>query len=213
MRHLKRYNESASEDTKQEILDNFAHIIDDLGEPKIFIEEWGSKTKWTIKWKLDTDISLINDVSITANKLSFIVSEMQDILSAKDRMPDFNFEISIKDSIIVKITPKDTGENKFKFIIGQRLREIKIKTSEIERFFANKGLRVVNVYYTDSEFDSTSSVSFQINKFDNNIFNEFIRLFEEEYNKSDIDRNISARYLSDTIYIEPLDEKTYIIAD
>ena len=233
MKHLIKFNESVS-DIEQDILDNFQLISDKFGDPVITSQNWshrvgpfansatnsGGMKKWTIKWNLGINIGAFNDAAVTIDKLKSIVDELDDILSAKDRMVGFNFYMSISDSIIINVVPKDTGSDKFNFISRQEGRGIFINMVDIERFFASKGLIISNKEEKDDEGYEQSSIIITINlNTDKEIVysatTEFKRMFMIEYNlavnSNKIDRDIDCTASRNVISIYPLQEKTYLL--
>lgn len=219
MKHLRKFNESYVEDTKNDIIDNFRFIIDTLGEPVITNKNWGDKHKWTIKFNLGIDISLMNNALNVINKLKTITDEIEDVISATERLSDYYFQMSIKDNLIIEMIPKVVENNTYNFIIGQDWREIKLNLVDIEKFFSSNGINLIKKWQDDDnyvEVTETCASYFKFDKFDNTVFAEFIQKFSNEFTtKSDndeLDREIVAEYQgANTIHIFPTEEKTYVV--
>ena len=215
MKHLRRFNESYVEDTKSDIIENFSYIIDTLGEPVITNKNWGDKHKWIIKFDLQMDISIMNNALDVISKLKSITEDIEDIISASERLSDYYFQMSIKDYLIIEMIPKVEKSENYNFIIGQNWREIQLDSSEIEKFFRSNDINLIKKWIDDDnyiEISETCASYFKFDKFDNTIFAEFIQKFNNEFEEKEIDRNIVAEYNGDkTIQIFPTDEKTYVV--
>jgi hypothetical protein len=218
MKHLRKFNESYVEDTKRNIIDNFSFIIDTLGEPVITNKNWGDKHKWTIKFDLKMDISIMNNALDAINKLKSITEDIEDIISASERLSDYYFQMSIKNHLIIEMIPKVEKSENYNFIIGQNWREIQLDSSEIEKFFRSNDINLIKKWIDDDsyiEITETCASYFKFDKFDNTVFSEFIEKFNNEVNSKldtgEIDREIVAEYNgSKTIQIFPTYEKTYV---
>jgi len=215
MKHLRKFNESYVEDTKRDIIENFNYIIDTLGEPVITNKNWGDKHKWTIKFDLQMDISIMNNALDVISKLKSITEDIEDIISASERLSDYYFQMSIKEYLIIEMIPKVEKSENYNFIIGQNWREIQLDSSEIEKFFRSNDINLIKKWIDDDnyiEISETCASYFKFDKFDNRIFAEFIQKFNSEFEEKEIDRNIVAEYSGDnTIQIFPTDEKTYVV--
>jgi hypothetical protein len=215
MKHLRKFNESYVEDTKSDIIENFSYIIDTLGEPVITNKNWGDKHKWIIKFDLQMDISIMNNALDVISKLKSITEDIEDIISASERLSDYYFQMSIKDYLIIEMIPKVEKSENYNFIIGQNWREIQLDSSEIEKFFRSNDINLIKKWIDDDnyiEISETCASYFKFDKFDNTIFAEFIQKFNNEFEEKEIDRNIVAEYNGDkTIQIFPTDEKTYVV--
>ena len=218
MKHLRRFNESYVEDTKSDIIENFSYIIDTLGEPVITNKNWGDKHKWIIKFDLQMDISIMNNALDVISKLKSITEDIEDIISASERLSDYYFQMSIKDYLIIEMIPKVEKSENYNFIIGQNWREIQLDSSEIEKFFRSNDINLIKKWIDDDsyiEITETCASYFKFDKFDNTVFSEFIEKFNNEVNSKldtgEIDREIVAEYNgSKTIQIFPTYEKTYV---
>jgi hypothetical protein len=215
MKHLRKFSESYVEDTKRDIIENFSYIMDILGEPIITNKNWGDKHKWTIKFDLQMDLSIMNNVLDVVNKLKIITDDIEDIISASERLSDYYFQMSIKDYLIIEMIPKVEKSENYNFIIGQNLREIQLDSSEIEKFFRSNDINLIKKWMDDYDYievTETCASYFKFDKFDNRIFAEFIAKFDSELVEKGIERNIVAEYGGDrTIQIFPTDEKTYVV--
>jgi hypothetical protein len=220
MRHLKKFNESSNiEDTKRDIIDNFSYLIDTLGDPIISNKNWGDKHKWVIKFNLEMDISLMNNALDVINKLKSITQDIEDIISASERLSDYYFQMSIKDWLIIEMIPKVEKSESYNFIINQSWREIQLNLVDIEKFFSSNGINLIKKWFDDDSYIEVSEVCasyFKFDKFDDVVFAEFISMFTNETNSKldseEIDREIVAEYNGDnTIQIYPTEEKTYVV--
>lgn len=210
MKHLKKFNESL----QQDILDNFAFIIDTLGDPKIYREKWGSDDKLTLTWEIGLDLTKMNEASEVIEKLSVIVTEMEDIISAKERLSNYNFGISLTNVLKVQVIPKETGADDYNFIIGQNGREVKLNMTDIERCLTSKGIKVKKVELDYNEILETSTIRVEYENYNYDKFKEFLDLFQSQlhtaYETDKINHDIDISYGSKAIEIYPMEEKTYI---
>jgi len=210
MKHLKRFNES-KEDEKLDILDNFAYITDKLGEPSIGSHSYGNGTKWNLSWDIKLDLSVLQEATQLIQKLKDIVEEIDDVLSAADRLENYNINMSLTNSLIIELVPKDTGDDTFKFIKGFEWRQLTVRMNEVERFFNSRGLRVVK-WDNESSFDEvnqTNKLEISLNKVDNNVTSEFYRLIMAELNLIK-DRDYQMYVNGNDIVIYPDEEKAYV---
>jgi hypothetical protein len=79
------------------MIDNFSYLIDTLGDPIISNKNWGDKHKWVIKFNLEMDISIMNNALYVISKLKSIIEDIEDIISASERLSDYYFQMSIKE--------------------------------------------------------------------------------------------------------------------
>lgn len=211
MKHLKKFNESSSEDFKQDILDNFAYISDKFGEPNIGSHSYGKGTKWNLSWDIKLDLSVLQEANQLVQKLKDIVEDIDDVLSAGDRLEDYNINMSLTDNLRIELVPKDTGDNTFKFIKGYESRALYVRINEVERFFNSRGVRVVK-WDNESSYDETNQTNdleIVLNKRDNQIMAEFHDLVMTELNLID-DREYVVRTQGDSVVIYPMEEKSYV---
>lgn len=210
MKHLKRFNES-KEDEKLDILDNFTYITDKLGEPSIGSHSYGSGTKWNISWDIKLDLSVLQEANQLIQKLKDIVEEIDDVLSAADRLESYNINMSLTNVLRIELVPKDTGDDTFKFIKSYESRALYVRINEVERFFNSRGLRVVkwDNESSYSEHSQTNELEIVLNKRDNQVYGEFYNLVMAELNLID-DREYQVRYQGDSIVIYPNEEKSYV---
>ncbi len=220
MRHLKKFNESSNiEDTKRDIIDNFSYIIDTLGDPIISNKNWGDKHKWVIKFNLEMDISLMNNALDVINKLKSVTQDIEDIISASERLSDYYFQMSIKDWLVIEMIPKVEKSESYNFIISQSWREIQLNLIDIEKFFSSNGINLIKKWLDDNNYIEVSgncASYFKFDKFDDAVFAEFISMFTNEtnakLNSKEIDREIVAEYDgANTIQIFPTEENTYVV--
>ena len=210
MKHLKRFNES-KEDEKLDILENFAYITDKLGEPAIGSHSYGSGTKWNLSWDIKLDLSVLQEATQLIQKLKDIVEEIDDVLSAADRLENYNINMSLTNSLRIELVPKDTGDNTFKFIKGYESRQLYVRMNEVERFFNSRGLRVIK-WDNESSFDEvnkTNKLEISLNKSDNQVTSEFYRLIMAELNLIK-DRDYQMYVSGNDVVIYPDDEKAFV---
>ncbi len=211
MKHLRKFNESSSEDIKQDILDNFAYISDKFGEPSIGSHSYGKGTKWNLSWDIKLDLSVLQEATKLIQKLKDIVEEIDDVLAASDRLENYNINMSLTSNLRIELVPKDTGDNSFKFIKGYESRALYVRINEVERFFNSKGLRVVSWDNESSysEYNQTNELEIVLNKIDGQIMDEFHDLVMTELNLID-DREYVVRTQGDSVVIYPNEEKSYV---
>jgi hypothetical protein len=210
MKHLKRFNES-KEDEKLDILDNFAYITDKLGEPSIGSHSYGTGTKWNLSWDIKLDLSVLQEATQLIQKLKDITEEIDDVLSAADRLENYNINMSLTNSLRIELVPKDTGDNTFNFIKGYESRQLYVRINEVERFFNSRGLRVVK-WDNESSYDEanqTNKLEISLNKVDNPVTAEFYRLIMSELNLIK-DRDYQMYVNGNNVVIYPDEEKAYI---
>lgn len=219
MKHLRKFNESYVEDTKNDIIENFSYIIDTLGEPVITNKNWGDKHKWTIKFNLGIDISLMNNALDVISKLKTITEDIEDVISASERLSDYYFQMSIKDNLTIEMIPKVVKNDTYNFILGQNWREVQLNLVDIEKFFSSNGINLIKKWQDDDnyvEVSETCASYFKFDKFDNTVFAEFIQKFNNEFatkaDNDELDREVVAEYNgNNTIQIFPTEEKTYVV--
>jgi len=210
MKHLKRFNES-KEDEKLDILENFAYITDKLGEPSIGSHSYGTGTKWNLSWDIKLDLSVLQEATQLIQKLKDITEEIDDVLSAADRLENYNINMSLTNSLRIELVPKDTGDNTFKFIKGYESRQLYVRINEVERFFNSRGLRVVK-WDNESSFDEvnqTNKLEISLNKVDNQVTSEFYLLIMAELNLIK-DRDYQMYVNGNDVVIYPDEEKAYV---
>ena len=210
MKHLKTFNES-KEDEKLDILENFAYITDKLGEPAIGSHSYGTGTKWNLSWDIKLDLSVLQEATQLIQKLKDITEEIDDVLSAADRLENYNINMSLTNSLRIELVPKDTGDNTFKFIKGYESRQLYVRINEVERFFNSRGLRVVK-WDNESSFDEvnqTNKLEISLNKVDNQVTSEFYLLIMAELNLIK-DKDYQMYVNGNDVVIYPDEEKAYI---
>ena len=210
MKHLKKFNES-KEDEKLDILENFVYITDKFGEPNIVSHSYGMGTKWNLSWDIKLDISVLQEANQLIQKLKDIVEEIDDVLSAVDRLENYNINMSLTDELRIELVPKDTGDNTFKFIKGYEGRQLTVRMNEVERFFNSRGVRVIkwDNESSYSELSETNDLEIVLNKRDNQVNSEFYNLVMVELNLID-DREYQVRTQGDSVVIYPNEEKAYV---
>lgn len=211
--------ESESEDILDELKDNLANIYDILGEAKIDKKLYDDKNFiYVFTWNLNLKLSDFNDITKIV-EFSDIMKEIVDISATKERMSNFDFEVSITDKISVRVLPKSEKSDAYKFIIGQEWREVKINKVQIIKFFRDRGNSILDIKVDDDENSDVSGVNIKLSN--NNSMDEFVSMFnleaESAYDNGDIknggiNRDIFAESRNGYIRIDTNDEKTYITA-
>lgn len=210
MKHLKRFNES-KEDEKLDILDNFTYITDKLGEPSVGYHSYGSGTKWNLSWDIKLNLSVLQEANQLIQKLKDIVEEIDDVLSAADRLENYNINMSLTNSLRIELVPKDTGDNTFKFIKNYESRALYVRINEVERFFNSRGLRVVK-WDNESSFDEvnqTNKLEISLNKREDGVTAEFYNLVMAELNLIK-DKDYQMYVNGNDVVIYPDEEKAYV---
>jgi hypothetical protein len=210
MKHLKRFFES-TDFSKEDILENFLFITDKLGDPEIYSSKFGNSSKWIIRWDLKIDLSVLQEASELISKLKELTEDIDDVLTAADRIGEYNINMSITDLLILEMVPKDTGNNEFNFIKGYDSRILYVRKNEIERFFNSRGIRVVKWDNESSynEYNQTNDLDIHLSKNDISATDDFKRLVNIELRKID-DREYECSGGGSVISICPLEEKAYV---
>jgi hypothetical protein len=210
MKHLKRFNES-KEDEKLDILENFSYITDKFGQPGIGSHNYGKKTKWILSWNIRLNLSVLQEATQLIQKLKDIVEDIDDVISAADRLENYNINMSLTDELRIELIPKDTGDNTFNFIKGFEGRQLYVRMNEVERFFNSRGLRVIkwNNENSYNEYTDNNDLEIFLNKRDDLINAEFYDLIMAELSLID-DREYQVRSEGNSIVIYPVEEKSYV---
>jgi hypothetical protein len=210
MKHLKRFNES-KEDEKLDILENFSYITDKFGQPGIGSHNYGKKTKWILSWNIRLNLSVLQEATQLIQKLKDIVEDIDDVISAADRLENYNINMSLTDELRIELVPKDSGDNTFKFIKGYEGRQLYVRMNEVERFFNSRGLRVIKWDNESSynEYTDNNDLEIFLNKRDDLINAEFYDLIMAELSLID-DREYQVRSEGNSIVIYPVEEKSYV---
>jgi hypothetical protein len=210
MKHLKRFNES-KEDEKLDILENFSYITDKFGQPGIGSHNYGKKTKWILSWNIRLNLSVLQEATQLIQKLKDIVEDIDDVISAADRLENYNINMSLTDELRIELVPKDSGDNTFKFIKGYEGRQLYVRMNEVERFFNSRSLRVIKWDNESSynEYTDNNDLEIFLNKRDDLINAEFYDLIMAELSLID-DREYQVRSEGNSIVIYPVEEKSYV---
>ena len=210
MKHLKRFNES-KEDEKLDILENFSYITDKFGQPGIGSHNYGKKTKWILSWNIRLNLSVLQEATQLIQKLKDIVEDIDDVISAADRLENYNINMSLTDELRIELIPKDTGDNTFNFIKGFEGRQLYVRMNEVERFFNSRSLRVIKWDNESSynEYTDNNDLEIFLNKRDDLINAEFYDLIMAELSLID-DREYQVRSEGNSIVIYPVEEKSYV---
>ena len=220
MKYLKKIFESWNEKDDpvyKDLVDCLVYINDKFGEPTIYPTKYGNSNIWNVRWEIKIDFSEFNDAETMISKLRDIVEDIDDVLATGEKLEDFIVDMAIVDTELkLRFTPKDTGDDNYKFIKGQDGREIKINVTEIARFFGKHGIKVVKVDDTDwNEISEQSSVTIYLDKEDGVARDEFSQKFYSEktqmQSQGELDRDFEMSIDRKKIEIYPTDEKTYIV--
>jgi hypothetical protein len=198
----------------EEIEDCLIFIYDNFGEPRVLKSNIDGGMAYNLIWNLNFNLSEYNGVEVL-DKTSKLFTSLSELKSTQKRLNQFEIDFKISHKLLyVRFIPKKQSKEagNYKFIIGQEGREIKLKTSEIIRFYRDNGVKIKNINYEYNESSENCGIS--ISTESNIIANkEFEELFKKELNNSDIDRQIELYYSSNCVNIDPFEEKTYIMLD
>ena len=213
MKHLKKFFESTDNDL-DEILDNLVYINDAFGKPEIDSYRIGNGKKYILKWNLKMDFALLQDAKSIIEKLKLITENIEDVLSAQDRLGNWNFSMSISNELRIELNPKDLGEEEYEFISKYEWRTLYVFKNEIERFFNSKGMRVTR-WDLDSSFDEgnqRNDLEIYLDKEDYLVTEEFTRMLEEELarKQNEIDREYEVYDGGDYVAIRSIEEKSAV---
>ena len=211
MKHLKKFFES-NETEKEDILENFISISDKFGEPEIYSTNFGSNKKWSLSWNININLSVLQEAQQLVKKLKDVTEDIDDVISASNRLESYNINMSLTDELKIELVPKDTGDDTFNFIRGYESRVLHVRINEVERFFNSRGLRVVkwDNESSYSEYSQTNELEITLNKRDNQVTAEFYRLVMAELNPFREDREYQVRTQGDSVVIYPDEEKSYV---
>jgi len=211
MKYLKKIFESFNELSKEEILDNFLSINDELGEPTINTSKYGKLIKWRISWQF-INLSHLQPLEKVADIIKNLGELIIDIQSAASRFEEYNINISLSDKLIIEITPKESGEESFEFIRDYDFRVLNLNKAEIERFFRSRGVDVLNWEETFDEANEKGDVEITLSSNDGNAITGFKNIFTQELNRKeeDIHREYQCSGSGDYLTIYSTEEKAYV---
>ena len=220
MKYLKRIFESwnkKDDPVYKDLMDCLIYLNDKFGEPSIYPTKYGNSNVWNVRWDIKIDFSEFNDAETMISKLKDIVEDIDYVLTAGDKLEDYIVDMTIAGTELkLRFTPKDTGDENYKFIVGQDGRDIKIDVTEIARFFGKHGIKITKVDDSDwNEITEQSSITIYLDKEDGLARDEFSEKFyrEKEVMESQdlLDRDFEMSIGRKTIDIYPTEEKTYIV--
>jgi len=218
MKYLKKIFEDKTDDpVYKDLLDCLVYINDKFGQPSIYSTKYGNSNVWNVRWEIKIDFSEFNDAETMISKLRDIVEDIDDVLATGEKLEDFIVDMAIVGTELkLRFTPKDTGDDNYKFIVGQEWREIKLNITEITRFFGKHGIKVIKVDDTDyNEISEQSSVTIYLDKEDGVERDEFSQKFYSEktqmQSQGELDREFEMSIDRKKIEIYPTEEKTYIV--
>lgn len=220
MKYLKKIFESwdkKDDPVYKDLVDCLVYINDKFGEPTIYPTKYGNSNVWNVRWEIKIDFSEFNDAEKMISKLRDIVEDIDDVLATGEKLEDFIVDMAIVGSELkLRFTPKDTGDDNYKFIKAQDGREIKINETEITRFFGKHGIKVIKVDDSDwNEISQQSSITIYLDKEDGVARDEFSEKFYSEKtqmeSQGELDREFEMSINRKTIEIYPTEEKTYIV--
>jgi hypothetical protein len=220
MKYLKKIFENwnkKDDPIYNDILNSLVYINDKFGEPSIYPTKYGSSNVWNVRWEIKMDFTEFNDAETMISKLRDLVEDIDDVLTTGDKLEDYTVDMALVGTELkLRFTPKDTGDDNYKFIVGQDWREIKLNITEITRFFNKNGIKVIKVDDTDyNEISEKSSVTIYFDKVDNVVFGDFRQRFEREKKQmedsGELDRPFEISFGGGNLYIYPEEEKTYIV--
>ena len=213
MKHLRRFFESVGI-TKDDILDNFQYITDKLGEPNVYESKFGEAKKWILVWDLGLNVTHIQEAHTLINKLKSIVEEIDDVISASERLPDWNFNMSLSTELRIEMIPKETGKEEYEFIRKYDSRTLYVIKSEIERFFTSRG-SIVAKWDVDSsynEYNESNDLEITLSKPNPAATSELSVLVRRELvqKQDSIDRQYQLAHGPSSFAIRSYEEKSYI---
>jgi hypothetical protein len=220
MKYLKKIFENwnkKDDPVYNDILNSLVYINDKFGEPSIYPTKYGSSNVWNVRWEIKMDFTEFNDAETMISKLRDLVEDIDDVLTTGDKLEDYTVDMALVGTELkLRFTPKDTGDDNYKFIVGQDWREIKLNITEITRFFNKNGIKVIKVDDTDyNEISEQSSVTIYFDKADNVVFGDFRQRFEREKKQmedsGELDRPFEISFGGGNLQIYPEEEKTYIV--
>jgi hypothetical protein len=220
MKYLKKIFESwdkKDDAVYKDLMNCLTYLNDKFGEPTIYPTKYGNSNVWNVRWDIKIDFTNFNDAETMISKLKDIVEDIDYVLTAGDKLEDYTVDMAIVGTELQsRFTPKETGDDSYKFIVGQDFREIKIDVTEIARFFGKHGIKVIKVDDSDwNEISEQSSITIYLDKEDDLARDEFSRKFyDEKYEMietDEIDREFEMEIVRKSITIYPVDEKTYIV--
>lgn len=215
MRILK-FNESFD---NNDILENFQNISDILGDPEFKKIDFNNSHKYVLTWKFDFDLTNKSKAIEIIPNLKSIVDELDDVLSAVDRLPDFEILISFRKELIIELLPKKNESGNYSFIKDFLYgRVLIINREEIERYAINNNAIVTkyDTTYSMSEITETNELLITFNIPGDYISNLHELISSEIIEKSGEDfenfngRSYEVGLNSKSISIYPLEEKSYV---
>lgn len=213
MKHLRRIFESV-EVTKEDILENFLYITDKLGAPNVFSNRFGDAKKWTLVWNLGLNVTHLQEANSLINKLKSIVEEIDDVISASERLEEWTFNMSLSTELRIEMIPKETGKDEYEFIKSYDSRSLNVRASEIERFFTSRGSIVAkwDVDSSYSEYREANDLEITLSKPNPAATSELRALVEAELERKrdDIYREYSVESGNSYFGIMSMEEKSYV---
>jgi len=220
MKYLKKIFENwnkKDDPVHQDLLDCLVYINDKFGQPTIYPTKYGNSNIWYVKWDIRIDFSEFNDAETMINKLRDIVEDIDDVLTTGDKLENFTIDMAIAGTELkLRVTPKDSGNDNYKFIVAQDGRDIKINTTEIGRFFNKNGIKITKIDDSDyNEITQQSSIKIYFDKNITDFSNQFSNMFDGEKaemeERGELDRTFDTSIGRQSIEIYPTEEKTYIV--
>jgi len=218
MKYLKKIFEDNQDDpVYKDLLDHLVYINDKFGQPSIYSKKYGNSNVWNVRWEIKMDFTEFNDAETMISKLRDLVEDIDDVLTTGDKLEDYTVDMALVGTELkLRFTPKDAGDDNYKFIVGQEWREIKLNIIEITRFFNKNGIKVIKVDDSDyNEITEQSSVTIHFDKSDNVVFGDFRQRFEREKKQmedsGELDRPFEISLSHTSLHIYPEEEKTYIV--
>jgi hypothetical protein len=220
MKYLKKIFENwnkKDDPIYNDILNSLVYINDKFGEPSIYPTKYGSSNVWNVRWEIKMDFTEFNDAETMISKLRDLVEDIDDVLTTGDKLEDYTVDMALVGTELkLRFTPKDAGDDNYKFIVQQEWREIKLNITEITRFFNKNGIKVIKVDDTDyNEITEQSSVTISFDKADNVVFGDFRQRFEREKKQmedsGELDRPFQISIGHNKLEVYPEEEKTYIV--
>lgn len=182
MKYLKFFESNVEDTTERDILDNFEYISDSIGKPKIDSFKFGNSKKWRITWDLKMDIDSLTKPNELIKKLKQIISDIDDVLSASERLPQWNFNMRLSNRLlIIEMNPKDSGDEEYQFIkIGKW--ETIINCNEVERYFNSHDIFITKFKDISEEYSGYSHLKIFLTSSNYDIISDFKQRIKEELN-------------------------------
>ena len=217
MRHLRKFNESAEQETDQDmrdILESLTEVSDRLGQPKAKTFKMGSETGYVVQY--DIPIATIGEMTTDAffDAIDTLHSIKEDILQTADRFAD-RFQTTLSQTagkLKIRFTPTKKQEGGYKFIVRAEGDDIDISKSELRRWAMDNGLTLTKVKQDDDGYADRTGLLIKFSGKPKGLV-ELLRLEKEAMERKLGELYIEIGYSDDdenTVWLSPDDEEIYI---